>query len=205
MHEDSYVRLKEEKTLIAVEVVSLLFIVLSTIIIEVADYNINQWTSKLLVLQSEASDILNNKVKYLLNSHFLTVMQVLNAKSEPYTEQDYLLDKKYIEKEFSKPWAEFKNGKISLQEYILKIREPITRKYFEFINLYNQKKTEINNQLKNQPKLKLSNFNIQWDLIRKVFNVVRIVAIIIATFIYIFLYRSIGQRLINKNRGQNYF
>ena len=188
-------RLREEKTLMAIGVVSLLFIALSTFIIEIADYNINQWTSKLLLLQSEANDISNNRMKYLFNSHFMTLSQFINANAEPYTEQDYLRERKYVETEFIKPWEDFKNKKISFQEYILKIRGPVTRKYFELENMYDRKKEEINNELKKQPKLKLYIFDIQWNLIRGVFNSIRIVAIIIATFLYILLYKNIGQRL----------
>ncbi len=178
-------RLKEERILMIIGILGL-FIILTTGLIEVANYKINQWDIKLLILQNEANDKFANEIKYLIEARFLSSID-LEEKLKPYFEQDYLFDKKYMDKDVLVFWEQFKNNEISTKEYINKSWPRVTKKYIEFSNLYGQKKEEINYLYKNQPKI--------WNLIKGICNFIRAIAMLGAAMLYILLYKSIGQRV----------
>ena len=178
-------RLKEEKTLMIIGILGL-FIVLTTGFIEISNYMIGQWNTELLVLQNEANDMFANEIKYLIEARFLTSID-LEKELKPYTEQDYMLEKKYVDKDIHNLGKKFENKEISTKEYIDGLWPLTAKKLVEFTNLYGQKKDEIHRLYKNQPKM--------WNLIRAVCNFIRTFAMLGAAMLYILLYKSIGQRI----------
>lgn len=177
-------RLKEERILMIIGILGLLIVVF-TVPIEIANYKIDEWKTKLLFFQSEANDAFNNQLKFITYAHFRYFLDDTEPDFTPYTEQDHLLDKKY-ENEFTTIWKQLNNKEISKKDYIDRLLPLLARGKIEFSNLYNQKKEEINDLYKNQPRI--------WDLIKRVCNLIRIAIIFCAAILYMLLYKSIGER-----------
>ena len=184
-------RLKEEKTLMIIGVLGVM-IVFFTMLIEIANYKIDEWKTNLLFLQSEANDAFNNELKFITYANYLTFLDNPEPNFTPYTEQDHLSDKKY-DNEFVAIWKQLSNKEISKRDYINKLFPLLAKNKIQFSNLYNQKKDKISDLYKNQPRI--------WDLIKKVCNLIRIVTIFCTAILYMLLYKSIGERVKGLNNS----
>jgi hypothetical protein len=175
-------RLKEERLLMVLEAVGLLFIVLATIGYDYANSKIEQrrieMSEKVLGITLSAVKLLDNQQ----TSHFFSTLLALNASIDKEEEVNNIYEYSAL-----KDLREKLNKKeISSRNYLEQRRNVASQVADAYRNRYNTDVVDYNKMVDGK--------SFVWDYIQKIFNFIRIFAVVVSAFLYLFLYKAISER-----------
>lgn len=182
-------RLREEKTLMLVELVMLICITLSTVIVEISDGIISDWQTKTLIKMHKWNNLHSNFLNTKMESQFYGILQPW-AKYMTLNEKNFELNLSDIDMKAKDISDRAKKSDVSVEDYIWENRVYYAEQYADYWNKCEEQTKSINRHLTSKPKF----LWLKWATIKSLFNSLRIVSALIAAFLYIVLYKKISQR-----------
>lgn len=176
---------KVEKRLIFLEFVSLVFITLTAIMIQFSEYNIqnyqNEIQEKSLMISRDSETIACWQNERILAD----IRKIIVRLGGEYTPSIGEKENCPFD-EIKKLMEDYKQNKISAQDYLYSLTVFYGKKLEELQALYNTHLNEKEKLLANQPSI----LKIKWGLIKRIAYIVQIMAIIISAYLYISLLKS---------------
>ena len=177
-------RLKEERTLILVEIILLIFVVLTGVGVQICSIKIDGYNSELLVKQTNISIVESVRISQKLSS--LRYLFAVFADANVDVGYEAASGDASLHPDYKKIVEQYKSGKITKIEYFNQLSVRHNRDSLALRSDYLRLMAERDQLIKNKPI---------WVYVRSVLFILQFIAIIIAIVMYYWMHQSIQKRI----------
>lgn len=185
-------RLKEEKTLIVLEAIILLFIVLSSILLQIADAKIKNYNDKINLAELKRSQNLQKLTYYSQRTGYWEVFDFLNKANfgVHFKKKDAEVNEENLDKETKSTLEKYEAEKINEQELMEEMINNNREKTRNYESITNELAVQIENMYKDSPGL----FWLNAFLLQRICFSTQFIGIFLALILYLYLFKEISKR-----------
>lgn len=194
--------IKKEKSNIIISIAMLIFVIMTSSIIQIAEYQLQKHDDlvKLRLLQlSEKRDVISSYNSNIIKAYAEKIAVMLGSELIPPPEEYINSTEMTRFPETRELLSALRNKEIDAQQYIYELIELKNNKIDELQRDYIIKMKFVYNLIDGTPTI----FGIKWEIIRRLFYIIQIASIAVLFFLYIRLYQSIGNRYLTRIENEN--
>lgn len=189
----------EERIVMIIECIAMIFIVLSTVGIEEANRRSSEWKDAIIIKQNNVNNMYLLTMNVDKGVQYYSLIRMFNPDVLLFDSSRLMEVNPHMNKELVETANKVNAKLISNKEFFKQTHEIYYQIYLKYLKAYNKGNDELNQLLNNKPTLRLFFIPIAWSFLENILNVIRVIAIIVAALLYLTIYREISMRMKSNN------